>query len=354
MAVLEAAWRQLYRRQARPNPFLGYAWVNRFCEAYAEPQSVLFWCYEKDGDVAAIAPLQRHGARLSLLHHRDINDYCGVLAAEADPVMAESFVNDMVATSRGGFHLPLLRADDRFNHEIAAIIARRGGNFITHPYTLNPYSDLPSGSTDVMAARPKRLRQEIRTTINHLNRMGTWRYEARTSGAEAQGIFAVLQAFHLSRQEGKAGASIFQDDRHAAFLKSIIGGLEPDVQTHLSALRLDGRVISAAYSLIAGDTLYYWIPSFDPHLPSVSLGKLQIAQVMQDCVARGLGRFDFMGGEEAYKYQWAGERAALQEHLMYSNAVQRSADLFRRSLRSAVRDAAVRHPLLGKMVRRLG
>jgi len=349
--MLESVWRALFRQQSRPNPFLSYEWVRLFCESYAAPESISFWCYERDGNVVAIAPLQRHGARLSLLHNLEVNDYCGVLTAAADTIVAERFVTDIARICRGGFYLPLLREDDAFNRELAAAIARRGGNFATYPYTVNPYVDLPAQGGDIMASRPKRLRQEIRTTINHLNRMGQWHYEAHSGGTEAQEVLEALRAFHLSRQEGKHGTSIFQNARHAAFLGSIIGRMEPEVQTHLSALRLDGRIVSAAYSLIAGDTLYYWVPSFDHLLPSVSLGKLQIAEVMRDCAGRGIARFDFMGGEEAYKFQWASAQVALQEHILYPDALRRSVDRARRSLRTVMRDAVHRHPVFARLVR---
>jgi CelD/BcsL family acetyltransferase involved in cellulose biosynthesis len=73
----------------------------------------------------------------------------------------------------------------------------------------------------------------------------------------------------------------------------------------MSALELDGRVIAAAYSLRCNGCFFYWIPSFDAALRSMSLGKALIAELIERRFAECCSVFDFMGGEEKYKYQWS-------------------------------------------------
>ena len=350
---LEDAWRALYGRMDWTNPFLSFEWTDAYLRTYGERRPVLFWIYEVDGAITAIAPLQREGRGIVSLSHPDLNDYCGVLTAAPSTAMAQALLADLAAASRGGVRIPLLRDDAPLAAQLRAQFAARGGNFEIAPHTTNPLLPIADSLQAVMAARSKKLRQDVRTTMNHLKRAGSWAYESSTAGPLAEEIYDALMQFHLARQEDKAGHSIFADARNAAFLKQILGRLEPGVSTHMSALRLNGRIISAAYSLIAGRTLFYWVPSFDASMPSLSLGKLQIAEVIRDALARGVDCFDFMGGEESYKFQWTNTAVPIHEWVMYSGILERLSVQWRRRARDAAKRAVGRSALLQRLSARV-
>ena len=77
-----------------------------------------------------------------------------------------------------------------------------------------------------------------------------------------------------------------------------------EFEVNLSSIEIDGKVVSACYSIIIGKVFYYWLPSFDADLRAVSLGKLHINMLIQFCFENEITRFDFMGGDESYKFQW--------------------------------------------------
>ena len=51
--------------------------------------------------------------------------------------------------------------------------------------------------------------------------------------------------------------------------------------------------------------MMYLQGGFDPHYQKFALGNLVILQAISDAIEMGLQKFDFMRGNEAYKYRWA-------------------------------------------------
>ena len=103
---------------------------------------------------------------------------------------------------------------------------------------------------------------------------------------------------------GKPGHSIFEEARNIQFFDDLLNHQGDHFPPHLSAIELNGEIISACYSLLCGDVFYYWIPSFDATIKSVSLGKLHIKMLLEKSFESDIRYFDFMGGNEPYKYQW--------------------------------------------------
>jgi CelD/BcsL family acetyltransferase involved in cellulose biosynthesis len=216
-------------------------------------------------------------------------------------------VSDLRAERARRILLHTMRADSPAISALCEAFGSSGALWRQRRLTINPVVRLSGTWDDFLRGRPKRLRQELRTTQNHLGRGGEWSFEEATQADAAHEIYDALVELHTSRQEGKPGSSVFGELRRRSFLKSIIGELSPTVETHLSAIRWQGRIVSAAYSLQCGDTFFYWTPSFDPNLRSMSLGKLHVAKLIQSCFGRSLKVFDFMGGDEPYKVQWTSQ-----------------------------------------------
>ena len=49
---------------------------------------------------------------------------------------------------------------------------------------------------------------------------------------------------------------------------------------------------------------YDYFPGYDPSYRKCAPGRLLLTAVMEDCFDRGLRRFDFLRGDEPYKFEW--------------------------------------------------
>jgi CelD/BcsL family acetyltransferase involved in cellulose biosynthesis len=78
--------------------------------------------------------------------------------------------------------------------------------------------------------------------------------------------------------------------------------LEPQLQ--LGHLRVDGRLIFAGLGFDDGTTCYFYNAGLDPEARELSPGVTGTAAYLRDRQAAGRQRFDFLRGNEPYKYQW--------------------------------------------------
>jgi CelD/BcsL family acetyltransferase involved in cellulose biosynthesis len=84
-----------------------------------------------------------------------------------------------------------------------------------------------------------------------------------------------------------------------------LGELEgPDGLLRIGRLRVDGRAIFMCVGFHDGDTVYYYNAGNDPHAQALSPGVVGVAYYLRHGLAEGTRVFDFLRGDEGYKYRW--------------------------------------------------
>lgn len=72
----------------------------------------------------------------------------------------------------------------------------------------------------------------------------------------------------------------------------------------LYLLRVAGVVRAVLYVFHYGQRAYYYLGGFDPALARYSMGTVLTAHAIQQAIAEGCVVFDFLRGDEPYKYRW--------------------------------------------------
>ena len=320
---LKSEWVSLSDELVGDNPFLDWFWIERWASEYASKDAVYVRYLKDINNNKVLIPFYYERGSLSFLGDKNFADYAGILVSkEGEELLChsiEKIVNELKPKSI--FLEPIPSNDIYFDKIISGI--KRSGYCVAVEYVCdNPYVDLISGYDEYLKTRPKRFRQELRTTENHLNRMGNWNFSFAKDEKEAREIMDKLIEFHLARQSEKQGQSIFSCKKNRDFFRDLAYFPISYGEISMSAIRLDGVIISAAITITSATTMYYWIPSFNSELKIGSLGKVHIRELLRSCFNLGLKRFDFMGGNESYKYQWATESYHVSRIVAYRYAVQ--------------------------------
>ena len=130
-----------------------------------------------------------------------------------------------------------------------------------------------------------------------------------------------LCIFHRSRQSGKIGPSIFTNHHYVEFFRQLIANPNNSFTTHTTAIYLNSDVISVCLGIVCNDQYFYWLPSFDSSIKSISIGKLHIASLLEFCCLSEFSVFDFMGGSEPYKLQWPVQTQSIYRYDIFSNSI---------------------------------
>jgi CelD/BcsL family acetyltransferase involved in cellulose biosynthesis len=72
----------------------------------------------------------------------------------------------------------------------------------------------------------------------------------------------------------------------------------------LFTLSIEGRVVGAYYGLQHGGRAYAYLGGFDPDYAFESPGTMLIGHAIAGAAASGATAFDFLRGQEPYKYEW--------------------------------------------------
>lgn len=85
---------------------------------------------------------------------------------------------------------------------------------------------------------------------------------------------------------------------------------------HLSAVSLDGELITTHWGMRFGDRFYYYMPSYaEGTWMKYSPGRLLLFQLFEWCFDNGVKFFDFTIGDESYKKDWCDREIKLYNYI---------------------------------------
>ncbi|GAB3652406.1 GNAT family N-acetyltransferase [Ramlibacter alkalitolerans] len=163
----------------------------------------------------------------------------------------------------------------------------------------------PHPVLDLRAAQamPKAMRDNVRHCRSRGERAGTVTCE--TAGAQhIEEFLAALERLHAQRWAGRGESGVLQDARVRAMHREAAPQLQAAGLLRLQALRVDGRIVAVLYCLAHGRRWQYYLGGFDPAQAAISPGTLLVAHAIAQARAEGATAFDFLRGQEAYKYRW--------------------------------------------------
>ena len=129
---------------------------------------------------------------------------------------------------------------------------------------------------------------------------------------------AMDDLFHLHdlrwRTRGESG--VCNDPRVQGFHRMAAGGLLASGMLRLHRLSIDGAAVAVCYGFAAKGAACAYLSGFDPSQSQLSPGMLVMGHAIEQASAEGAACFDFLRGDENYKYGWgAVDRSKTSRHL---------------------------------------
>jgi CelD/BcsL family acetyltransferase involved in cellulose biosynthesis len=164
---------------------------------------------------------------------------------------------------------------------------------------VSPYLDISAYSDfeAFMRSRTKSLRGDVKRQIARLGTLGQVEYREYFGGD-------LLNVGWASRLEAARGLRYPTAQFPKDFLQSLIRTGSTGGPAHFSSLSVGGREVSWQVGFQVNPVYYWWVPGFDREFASYSPGKIHIYYAIRSAFMNGCIRFDFMRGDEAYKFAW--------------------------------------------------
>jgi CelD/BcsL family acetyltransferase involved in cellulose biosynthesis len=294
--------------------FLTHAWLSTWLRELApEAELHVLTAWQEDRLVAAL-PLfgtaeEGRGRRWAIMgtgtltpNHLDIIAAPGVLEHAREGffglLLEESANWDMLEFDK-------LPADSDTPAVIESLFAQAGLATSCSVSAVCPYCDLPPTYEEYVASRKKHIRKEIRQAHRWIAEDPGARklalVDTESAALEAQ---RSLQRFHQARWQARGYPGAFADPRVVRFHEVIVRASFEAGELRIYALTDGDETVAVSYNFLIGHTMQGYLSSFDERWAASSPGVLLRTYVMEQSIAEGAARFDFLEGAEHYKAAW--------------------------------------------------
>ena len=299
LASLRAEWAQLLDQQPEPAPFLHPAWHQVWLEEFQAARDLLLLSV-RDGDaLIGIAPLLRDDGRLSFVGHYSICDYMDFIVApgrggDVFPALLEALLQE----EWSDVELRGLRESSATLAELPKAADSAGLALEREVEAVAPRVPLPADWEAYLASLSKKDRHELRRKLRRAEG-GKPRIEVARSPAA---VAALVDSFVALHRKSKVGKARFMDEAMERFFREVAAALAAAGWAALWLLWLEDRPAAALFCLEYGGTVGLYNSGFDPEARALSPGVVLIARTIEDALRRGFRRYDFLRGDDPYKY----------------------------------------------------
>jgi CelD/BcsL family acetyltransferase involved in cellulose biosynthesis len=154
---------------------------------------------------------------------------------------------------------------------------------------------------------PHGLRRTIRLAARRLERAGELGFETLRADHDASALRALFR-LHEERWRDKGGPGSMMDSKSTqSFLIDATRALSARGMLRMYIMRFRGQPAAMIYGILDGSRLHGYITGMDPELSRYSPGSLLLDYAIRDAMADGARTWDFLRGEESYKFQWGAQ-----------------------------------------------
>lgn len=309
-----AAWNALVEQSVADTPFSRYEYLSTWWATlgggeWKSAELVLISAIEND-QLIGIAPLfiaDHEGQRaLMLIGSIEISDYLDLIVRESDLPRFLSGLLDFLASSRGEtwsaldwYNLP----DD--SPTLAALKAEseaRGWNHRQEIYRPTPRIPLTGTFEEYLTGIEKKQRHEIRRKMRRAAESGRVNFYIVDKHAD---IGPELESFfHLMVQDPNKASFLHPAMR--AHMTAALRAAHTGGYLWLGFLEVDGVKTAASLNFDYKNKLWGYNSGVSRDHMELSPGWVLLSHTIQWCCENGRYEFDFMRGDEEYKYRFGG------------------------------------------------
>ena len=310
-ALGQARWQELFQRSDTSTVFLSWPWQRQWAAAFAVDQPLrILAATDESGALAGILPLYQDrdcswhdGDGCSrIVGGVDVSDYLDALIARGqERSVWDAFLAHCAAT-RGAWELRGLRAASLTRELIAGLAPARGLRAEIDVEERCPVLPLPESWDAYLAGLRGKDRHELRRKTRRLEAELPGSKVREVSGTE--GWQAALSEFLVLHRASRVGKAKFMDERMERFFRAALEDLAAAGLARLWFLDAADGPVASFVCLEYGDTVGLYNSGFDPARARLAPGIVLLGHLIRDAIERGRRVFDFLRGEEAYKYDF--------------------------------------------------
>ena len=305
-------WNALWHRIPNASPFVSPGWLWSWWRHLGGGKLRVFTA-RVDGRLVAVLPMfiwDNAGIRRLLP--------LGISVSDAFDLLVEADWRRPVRDLLG----PLLGHDDDWDccelHEVprdSALLWLDGTGLrsLVQRQSMSPVLDLRTFAAQGSRSAPIRKLRRARKRAEALGAVRIERLGPDTPPGVIRHAMEQLFTLHAAQWHARGETGVLAGPALRAFHHDVAAAMTAHGTLHLLRLFVGGALSGVFYGFLRGEHAYAYASGTDPTLAPVGPGTLLIGAAVEAAHAAGARDFDFLRGQEAYKYDWgAVDRPTMQ------------------------------------------
>ena len=288
---------------ATASPFMTWAWQVEWTKAFAQGRRLEIWRVQEGDDLVAVLPLfEAEPGVFRLLGGVDVSDYLDLLAPVGREEEAWTALLGSRAAGPPTWDLHAVPAASPTVSVVPSVARSYGLSATLTVEDRCPVVELPSSWETYLQSLPSKERHELTRKIRRLAREAP---DTRVTSASTRSeIETRLGDFLDLHRRSRAGKARFMDGRMEGFFRRVTVALADLGLVRLWFLDGPSGPLATFITLEWDGTVGLYNSGFHPDRAALSPGLVLLGHLIRDAIVRGKRRFDFLRGEERYKYDF--------------------------------------------------
>lgn len=310
---LKDQWSKVLEKSNDNNVFLTWEFLSTYWLHFGKGKKLRILVIEDKNEVIAIAPLRQSRYEFGGIFSYNVikplgyggADYNNFILTERAAECFWLFLNYLTAKGNWDliylFDLPETSTIPEFLPKTSLCAPK----FELIQGKTCPFISLPNSMDVFMHSLDNTFRRDVRRCLRNLERdygkIELKRYCELGSVEEGLGVFFDL---HQERWVSKLGKGVFNSQKIQDFFMNMTNQWAKNGWLALYFLTVKGKPVAAQYCIEFREKIFYALSGFSMEYSKYSPGNVLTLKIIEDCIQRQVREFDFMKGDEHYKFCW--------------------------------------------------
>lgn len=310
--ALRGEWNTLLRRSPTDTVFLTWEWQSLWWQAYHPGVLCIVAVRDDNGTLQGIAPWfidttnpdERVVRGIGCV---DVTDYVDVIADadRFDEVMAT--LADVLSERSGSYtriNLCNVRAASPTLTSLRTALDKAGFQTEQAEQEVCPVIPLPATFIEYVESLDKKNRHELRRKLRLAD--GSRELTMHIVGEDDDLESCINQFISLMAESTEQKAAFLQNQQHVAFFRSLIPAMAANGWLQLAFLKYNDKPTAAYVNFVYNGRVMVYNSGLSLAHGHLSPGIILLCYLIRDAIEQGRTAFDFLRGNEEYKFRMGG------------------------------------------------
>ncbi len=287
--------------------FSTYQWSQVWWQHFGSGSSLALEVMRDEEEPIGIAPLCIKNNVAGFVGGPDVCDYLDLIVVPGkEDLFSLTLLEKLASSGIRSMDLSPVRTDSVVYSSLQKNAVKKGFSVTCEQVDVSLDIPLPPTWEDYLNGLTGKQRHEMKRKLRRLNEMGNTGYRTNTNAGTKE-----METFLKLFRESRTDKAQFLTPEMERFFKSITYAMAHAGLLRLNFLELDGMPVAATLCFDYKGCIYLYNSGYSPEYGWLSAGLLSKALCIKDSISLGKARFDFLKGDEVYKYRLGGQELPL-------------------------------------------